>query len=117
MYSSFSVFCITLILLLLPKTAKAEFVKLRDDKTKSCSLKLTEAKKIPHQCLITTDQSSPLEFWENRISFDFGKISEQDFIFLKNTYSGWSNQQTSVSYDPNKPLSTCGFFASINSGS
>jgi len=102
MYSYFSVFCIAFILFLIPKTAKAEFVRLREDKTKSCSLKLTKAKNIPHQCLVTTDESSPLEFWKNRISFNFGKISEQDFIFLKNTYSGWSSQQTSVSYNPNQ---------------
>ena len=102
MYSHFAVFCITLILLLIPRTSKAEFVQLNDDQTKSCSLKLAGAKNIPHQCLVTTDQSSPLEVWENRLSFNFGKISEQDFIFLKNTYSGWSSQQTSVDYDRNK---------------
>ncbi len=90
------------IFLLMPKTAKGEFVPLKDDRTQSCSLQLFAARKIPHQCQVTTDESSPLEVWKNRLSFHFGKISESDFIFLKNTYSGWSQSQSSVSYDPNK---------------
>ena len=87
---------------LMPKIAKAEFVKLRDDRTKSCSVKLFEARKIPHQCRVTTDNSIPLKVWQNRLSFDFGKLSQQDFMFLKNTYSGWSRSQSAVVYDRNK---------------
>ena len=86
----------------MPKTAKAEFVLLKDDQIKSCSLQLSEARNIEHQCLITIDDSSPLEFWKNRLSFHFGKISEQEFIALKNIYSGWSQSQTAVNYDHNK---------------
>ena len=82
--------------------SKAEFVRLREDQTQSCSLQLTEAKKIEHQCLITIDETSPLEFWKPRLSFHFGKISESDFISLKNIYSGWSRTQTAISYDPDK---------------
>ena len=102
MYLFFKVFFIYFILLLIPKTSKAEFVRLKDDQTESCSFQLFEARNIKHQCLITTDESSPLEFWKNRLSFDFGKISEENFIYLKNTYSGWSSSQTAVSYDKNK---------------
>ena len=102
MYLLFKVFVIYAIFLLLPKTSQAEFVKLREDQTKPCSLQLFEASKIKHQCQVTTDESSPLEVWENRLSFHFGQISEPDFIFLKNTYSGWSRSQTSVGYDRNK---------------
>ena len=98
----FKVFFVSCILLLIPKTSKAEFVRLKNDETKSCSFELSEARNIEHQCLVTTDETSPLKFWENRLSFDFGKISEQDFIYLKNTYSGWSKSQTAVSYDKNK---------------
>ncbi|ELS01555.1 hypothetical protein Xen7305DRAFT_00012590 [Xenococcus sp. PCC 7305] len=99
MSSYFQLFCFTLILLLIPKTSKAEFVRLQDDQAQSCSLQLASAKNIPHQCLAKTDQSSPLEVWQQRLSFVFGKISEQDFILLKNTYSGWSDAKTAVSYD------------------
>ncbi len=102
MYLFFKVFFIYFILLLIPKTSKAEFVRLKDDQTESCSFQLFEARNIKHQCLVTTDESSPLEFWKNRLSFDFGKISEENFIYLKNTYSGWSSSQTTVSYDKNK---------------
>ncbi len=102
MHFIFKVFVIASVLLLMPKTAKSEFVRLKDDRIKSCSLELSEARKIKHQCLITTDETSPLEFWKNRLSFDFGKISEQDFIYLKNIYSGWSKSQTAVSYDKNR---------------
>ena len=102
MHFIFQVFFISSIFLLMPKNAKAEFVRLKEDQTKSCSIQLSEASNIEHQCLVTTDESSPLEFWKNRLSFDFGKISEQDFIFLKDTYSGWSNSQSAVSYDKNK---------------
>ena len=90
------------ILLLLPQTSKAEFVPLKSDRTRSCSLQLFEARKIQHQCQVTIDSSSPLEVWQNRLSFLFGQISEQDFIFLKNTYSGWSRSPSSVKYKPNK---------------
>ncbi len=90
------------IFLLMPQTSQAEFVLLKNDQTQSCSLQLFEARKIPHQCQVTNDESSPLEVWKNRLSFHFGQISEQDFIFLKNTYSGWSQSQTSVNYEPNK---------------
>lgn len=89
-------------MLLVSQPSKAEFVRLKEDQTQSCSLQLTEAKNIKHQCFITTDESSPLEFWKPRLSFHFGKISESDFISLKNIYSGWSRSQTAVSYDPNK---------------
>ena len=102
MHFLFKLLFIYAIFLLMPKTSKAEFVLLKDDQTKSCSLQLFEARKIQHQCRVTTDESSPLEVWKNRLSFHFGKISEQDFIFLKNTYSGWSSSQTNVSYDKNK---------------
>ena len=86
----------------MPKTSQAEFVLLKNDQTQSCFLQLFEARKIPHQCQVTKDESSPLEVWQNRLSFHFGQISEQDFIFLKNTYSGWSQSQTSINYEPNK---------------
>ncbi len=86
----------------MPKTSRAEFVALKKDQTQSCSFQLFEARKIQHQCQVTKDQSSPLEVWQNRLSFNFGQISESDFIFLKNTYSGWSKSQTSVEYNPNK---------------
>ena len=98
----FKLFFIYAILLLIPQASKAEFVRLKNDRTTSCSLELQKALKIPHQCQIITDRSSPLEVWKNRISFNFGKISEQDFIFLKNTYSGWSRSQSYVVYDRNK---------------
>ncbi len=84
------------------KNAQAEFARLQDDQIEPCSFQLFEARNIEHQCLIITDEASPLEFWKNRLSFHFGKISEQDFIALKNTYSGWSSSQTSVDYDKNK---------------
>ena len=102
MYFLFKLIFIYAIFLLMPKTANAEFVLLKEDKTNSCSLQLAEAKNIKHQCQVTTDQSSSLEVWQNRLSFYFGKISEQDFIFLKKTYSGWSKSQTSVVYNQHK---------------
>ncbi len=89
-------------MLLVSQPTKAEFVRLREDQTQSCSLQLTEAKNIEHQCLITTDETSPLEFWKPRLSFHFGKISQSDFIYLKNIYSGWSITPTAVSYDRDK---------------
>ncbi len=102
MHFIFKLFVISSFLLWMPKAAKSEFVRLKDDQVQSCSLQLSEARQIKHQCLITIDETSPLEFWEDRLSFDFGKISEPDFIYLKNTYSGWSKSQTAVSYDKNK---------------
>ena len=102
MYFLFKILCIYGILLLVPKTSRAEFVLLKNDRTESCSLQLFEARKIQHQCQVTKDENSPLEVWQDRLSFNFGKISQADFIFLKNTYGGWSQSQTSVEYSPNK---------------
>lgn len=90
------------ILLLIPKNSNAEFVRLKDDRSRGCSLQLFEAREIPHQCQISSDDSLPLEVWQDRLSFYFGRVSLQDFIFLKKTYSGWSRSQNSVSYEPNK---------------
>ncbi len=98
----FKVVIIYVVFLIIPKKSQAEFVKVREDETESCSLQLTQAKNIQHKCLVKIDNSNPLELWKNRLSFDFGKITKSDFIFLKNTYSGWSKSQTAVVYDPNR---------------
>lgn len=95
-------FCLSFVLFLIPKTSKAEFVKLREDQIQPCKIKLSQAKKIPHQCQIITDKSSPLAVWQNRLDFNFGQISPADFDYLKKTYSQWSNSETAVVYSPNQ---------------
>lgn len=72
------VFFIYGIFLLIPKIALAEFAMLKSDRTSSCSLQLNEARNIPHQCQVTTDNSISLKVWQNRLSFHFGKLSERE---------------------------------------
>lgn len=90
------------IFLLIPKVALAEFALLKSDRVKSCSVELALAKNIPYQCRVTTDASIPLEVWQERLSFHFGKLSQADFIFLQNTYGGWSQSPSSVVFDRHK---------------
>ena len=102
MFFLLKVFCLSFALFLIPQTSKAEFVKLREDKIQPCKIKLSQAKKIPHQCQIITDKSSPLKVWQNRLDFYFGQLSQADFDYLKKTYSRWSNSETALVYDSNQ---------------
>ena len=96
----FKVLVIYLIALVVPKVARAEFVPLGSDRTETCTLKLTEAEGIPHQCLTIKDLSSPLEVWQSRLSFDFGQLSQTDFNKLQTIYGRWSQQKSLVTYHP-----------------
>ena len=87
------------IFLLLSKPTKAEFVTLKKDKQQDCSFKLNGAKNLVNRCKVITDSSNSLAVWQNRLSFEFGKLSESEFNYLINTYSGWSKSKTAVTYD------------------
>ena len=98
----FKLFFLSSVFVLAAKPAVAEFVALKKDDIRSCSLKLAQVKHIPHQCKIISDRDNPLEVWQDRLSFDFGKISQFEFNYLKNIYSGWSKSQTAVTYSPDR---------------
>ena len=95
-------FFLASILALATKPATAEFVALKRDDVKPCSFELTEAKNIPHQCKIISDRDNSLEVWQDRLTFDFGKLSLAEFNYLKNVYSGWSKTKTAVVYNSAK---------------
>ena len=102
MHFLLKVVTIYVIFFVFPLATLAEFAPLKKDRRKTCNLQLSQAKRIPHQCQITTDTSSPLPVWQDRLSFHFGKLSYRDFLYLKDTYSGWSKSQSAIIYDPNK---------------
>lgn len=101
-YICLKLLAILALIFFMPKIALAEFVRLKDDEVKLCSFKLAEARNIPYKCKVIRDRTLPLEIWQNRLSFEFGKIIQEDFIFLKKTYGGWSRSKSNVIYDPNK---------------
>lgn len=99
--------------LLLSRPTQAEFVTLGADKKKSCSHQLNEVKNIAYQCQIITDSSNPLKVWQDRVSFQFGKLSAAEFNHLSNIYSGWSESKSAVTYSRDRDYQLVDFLPPI----
>lgn len=99
--------------LLLSKPTQAEFVTLGEDNKQSCVFKLKRAKNIANQCQVITDARNPLKVWQERLSFQFGRLSTTEFNYLINTYGDWSESKTSVTYDQDRNYQLIDFLPPI----
>jgi len=99
--------------LLLSRPTQAEFVTLREDTKRSCSHQLSGAKNIAYQCQVITDSSNSLQVWQDRLSFQFGQLTEAEFNHLINTYGGWSKSKTEVTYNSDRNYQLIDFLPPI----
>jgi hypothetical protein len=74
--------------------ALAAFQKTPASRIESCTLRLSHAPEIPHQCLKYVDKSVQLFFWQTSLGFQFGRLSRTQWQILSQHYSSWHHHRT-----------------------
>jgi hypothetical protein len=69
--------------------AGAEFKKIVNSKSKSCSLVLSRVHDTDYSCIKNINSSSIIPQWENSFEFVFGELTQDEFEALRATYGEW----------------------------
>ena len=69
--------------------------------------------KIPYKTVLKKDKSLPIPAWQDRLEFDFGRITKEVFDLLHNHYGRWNSHLLELKYDHNKSYKLTDFLPPV----